>query len=277
MSRSRSSAAAEPACRSRTSFPMPPRWSSCSAMGKEEGMKQALGRSMPSLPRTGRRRHALIIARRPNHSTLGDHHDDHAATKPITQTLAVPGATLTYDVRASEATTEPTLVLIGSPMGAGGFPSLAAHFPDRTIVTYDPRNNGERSPAGRSRACRITPEHAGRRRARGHRGDRRRPGRHVRQQRRRGRRAGARGEASRTTSEPSWPTSRRWHRSVSDREQALAATRAIYDTYQAQRRWRRHGQVHAGRACTAASSPPRSPRRRAWTRPCSGMPTEDDG
>jgi pimeloyl-ACP methyl ester carboxylesterase len=32
-------------------------------------------------------------------------------------------------------------------MGAGGFPSLAAHFTHRTVVTYDPRNNGERSPA----------------------------------------------------------------------------------------------------------------------------------
>ena len=70
------------------------------------------------------------------------------ATEPISKTLAVPGATLTYDVRTSETTTEPPLVLIGSPMGAGGFPSLAAHFPDRTIVTYDPRNNGE----GRSTA-----------------------------------------------------------------------------------------------------------------------------
>jgi pimeloyl-ACP methyl ester carboxylesterase len=69
------------------------------------------------------------------------------AAEPVTKTLDVPGATLTYDVRTSEATTEPPLVLIGSPMGAGGFPSLMSHFPDRTIVTYDPRNNGERSPA----------------------------------------------------------------------------------------------------------------------------------
>ena len=65
------------------------------------------------------------------------------AIEPISKTLAVPGATLTYDVRTSETTTEPPLVLIGSPMGAGGFPSLISHFPDRTIVTYDPRNNGE--------------------------------------------------------------------------------------------------------------------------------------
>jgi len=80
-----------------------------------------------------------------------------AAAEPITKTLKVPGATLTYDVRQSASTTEPPLVLIGSPMGAGGFPSLAAHFPDRTIVTYDPRNNGERSPAD-DPSVPITPE-----------------------------------------------------------------------------------------------------------------------
>jgi len=28
---------------------------------------------------------------------------------------------------------------MGAPMGAAGFASLASHFPDRTIVTYDPR------------------------------------------------------------------------------------------------------------------------------------------
>ena len=33
----------------------------------------------------------------------------------------------------------PPLFLIGSPMGAGGFGTLAGHFPDRTVVTYDPR------------------------------------------------------------------------------------------------------------------------------------------
>ena len=78
-------------------------------------------------------------------------------TQPITKTLEVPGAVLTYDVRPSESTTEPALVLIGSPMGAGGFPSLAARFGDRTIVTYDPRNNGERSPA-HDPSQPITPE-----------------------------------------------------------------------------------------------------------------------
>jgi pimeloyl-ACP methyl ester carboxylesterase len=56
-----------------------------------------------------------------------------------THTLDVPGATLTYDVRGNDASTEPALLLIGSPMGAAGFATLARHFPDRTVVTYDPR------------------------------------------------------------------------------------------------------------------------------------------
>ena len=71
--------------------------------------------------------------------------------------LDVPGATLTYDVRRADGSTEPPLVLIGSPAGAGGFPSLASHFTDRTIVSYDPRNNGERSPAD-DPSVPITPE-----------------------------------------------------------------------------------------------------------------------
>ena len=65
-------------------------------------------------------------------------------TEPTTQTLEAPGATLTYDVRPNGTTTEPPLFLIGSPMGAAGFVSLASHFPDRTIITYDPRGS-ERS------------------------------------------------------------------------------------------------------------------------------------
>jgi pimeloyl-ACP methyl ester carboxylesterase len=56
-----------------------------------------------------------------------------------TRTLAVPGATLTYDVRPVADSSHPTLLLIGSPMGAAGFGTLASHFTDRTVVTYDPR------------------------------------------------------------------------------------------------------------------------------------------
>jgi pimeloyl-ACP methyl ester carboxylesterase len=63
------------------------------------------------------------------------------ATMPAvsTQTIDVPGATLTYDVRDGGSTDRPVLFLIGSPMGAGGFATLANHFPDRTVATYDPR------------------------------------------------------------------------------------------------------------------------------------------
>ena len=61
-------------------------------------------------------------------------------TEAKTHTLNVPGAILSYDIRDAEAeSTAPVLLMIGSPMGAAGFGTLAGHFPDRTVVTYDPR------------------------------------------------------------------------------------------------------------------------------------------
>jgi pimeloyl-ACP methyl ester carboxylesterase len=60
-------------------------------------------------------------------------------TEPTTRTLDVPGASLTYDVRKADSATAPVLFIIGSPMGASGFGTLAGHFTDRTVVTYDPR------------------------------------------------------------------------------------------------------------------------------------------
>jgi pimeloyl-ACP methyl ester carboxylesterase len=60
-------------------------------------------------------------------------------TEPKTDTLTVPGAVLHYDVRGADASTRPVLLIIGSPMGAAGFGTLAGHFTDRTVVTYDPR------------------------------------------------------------------------------------------------------------------------------------------
>ena len=57
-----------------------------------------------------------------------------------TRSLDAPGATLTYDIREAEAeSTAPVLLMVGSPMDASGFTTLAGHFPDRTVVTYDPR------------------------------------------------------------------------------------------------------------------------------------------
>ena len=50
-------------------------------------------------------------------------------TEATTRTLDVPGATLTYDVRPDESSTEPPLFLIGSPMGAAGFGCLCEPLP----------------------------------------------------------------------------------------------------------------------------------------------------
>ena len=59
-----------------------------------------------------------------------------------TFTIDVPGATVAYDVHGELSAGSVPLVLIGSPMDAGGFAALAAQFQDRTVVTYDPRNTG---------------------------------------------------------------------------------------------------------------------------------------
>jgi pimeloyl-ACP methyl ester carboxylesterase len=69
--------------------------------------------------------------------------DTMTATDPKTHTLEVPGATLRYDVREAQAeSTAPVLLMIASPMDASGFTTLAGHFRDRTVVTYDPRGVG---------------------------------------------------------------------------------------------------------------------------------------
>jgi pimeloyl-ACP methyl ester carboxylesterase len=51
---------------------------------------------------------------------------------------------LAYDIRGPLATADgrPPLFMIGQPMAASGFATLASHFPDRTVVTYDPRGLG---------------------------------------------------------------------------------------------------------------------------------------
>jgi pimeloyl-ACP methyl ester carboxylesterase len=80
-------------------------------------------------------------------------------TEPKTYTLDAPGAVLSYDIRANDASTEPVLLIIGSPMGADGFVTLAGHFPDRTVVTYDPRGAG-RSPRTDGASQTTPDEHA---------------------------------------------------------------------------------------------------------------------
>lgn len=79
--------------------------------------------------------------------------------EPATRTLEVPGAVLTYDVRRNDSSSEPPLLLIGSPMGAAGFVTLAGHFTDRTVITYDPRGS-ERSKRTDGAAENTPAEHA---------------------------------------------------------------------------------------------------------------------
>jgi pimeloyl-ACP methyl ester carboxylesterase len=61
-----------------------------------------------------------------------------------THTLENNGATLTYDVHGNLPTADarPPLLMIGQPMTADGFSTLASYLPDRTVVTYDPRGLG---------------------------------------------------------------------------------------------------------------------------------------
>ncbi|QPP06780.1 alpha/beta hydrolase [Streptomyces bathyalis] len=58
--------------------------------------------------------------------------------------LETPEVDLAYDVHGPlpAAGGHPPLVMIGQPMEAAGFSTLASHFPDRTVVTYDPRGLG---------------------------------------------------------------------------------------------------------------------------------------
>jgi pimeloyl-ACP methyl ester carboxylesterase len=65
-------------------------------------------------------------------------------TEPVTRTLEVPGASIVYDVRGPLPPDggRPVLLMIGQPMDASGFTALASYFPDRTVVTYDPRGLG---------------------------------------------------------------------------------------------------------------------------------------
>jgi pimeloyl-ACP methyl ester carboxylesterase len=63
---------------------------------------------------------------------------------PSTRTLSLPDADVVHDVRGPLPTADgrPSLLLIGQPMTAEGFTTLASHLADRTVVTYDPRGLG---------------------------------------------------------------------------------------------------------------------------------------
>jgi pimeloyl-ACP methyl ester carboxylesterase len=53
-------------------------------------------------------------------------------------------ADIAYDVHGPLPTADgrPPLLMIGQPMTASGFTTLASYFPDRTVITYDPRGLG---------------------------------------------------------------------------------------------------------------------------------------
>jgi pimeloyl-ACP methyl ester carboxylesterase len=61
-----------------------------------------------------------------------------------THTLETGDASIAYDVHGPLPTADgrPPLFMIGQPMDASGFSTLASLFPDRTVVTYDPRGLG---------------------------------------------------------------------------------------------------------------------------------------
>jgi len=61
-----------------------------------------------------------------------------------THILETAGADVAYDVHGPLPTADgrPPLFMIGQPMAASGLGTLASHFPDRTVVTYDPRGLG---------------------------------------------------------------------------------------------------------------------------------------
>jgi pimeloyl-ACP methyl ester carboxylesterase len=61
-----------------------------------------------------------------------------------THTLETADAGIVYDVLGPLPTGDgrPPLFMIGQPMDASGFRTLASYFPDRTVITYDPRGLG---------------------------------------------------------------------------------------------------------------------------------------
>ncbi|SOC55729.1 Pimeloyl-ACP methyl ester carboxylesterase [Ornithinimicrobium cerasi] len=65
-------------------------------------------------------------------------------TEASSRAVETPGATIVYDVQGPlpPADDRPPLLMIGQPMDASGFRTLASFFPDRTVVTYDPRGLG---------------------------------------------------------------------------------------------------------------------------------------
>src|SRR5215213_7969224 len=70
--------------------------------------------------------------------------DEVVKAMTTTHTLETAEADIAYDVDGALPTADgrPSLFMIGQPMDASGFRTLASHLPDRTVVTYDPRGLG---------------------------------------------------------------------------------------------------------------------------------------
>ena len=187
-------------------------------------------------------------------------------TSPTTHTLEVPGALVTYDVRRNDTSDEPVLFLIGSPMGAAGFGTLAE-------LLRRP-HGGDLRPARR----RAQPAH----RRRGHLDARRARGRPAP--------ASSRPSADRSTCSPAaaarstrsrWSpatrrTSARWSRTnprsppwCPTPSTRWPACRDMHETYQRDGIGAGHGQVHRASSATRAPSRPTTSRRPPRTRRCS--------
>src|SRR5438067_165092 len=61
-----------------------------------------------------------------------------------THRLTTTEAEIAYDIDGPLPTADerPPLFMIGQPMTASGFGTLASYLPDRTVITYDPRGLG---------------------------------------------------------------------------------------------------------------------------------------
>jgi hypothetical protein len=68
-----------------------------------------------------------------------------------THTLETAEADIVHDVKGPLPTAvgRPPLFMIGQPMDASGFRTLASHFPNRTVITYDPRRSRSQHPQRR--------------------------------------------------------------------------------------------------------------------------------
>src|SRR5918996_3672717 len=75
---------------------------------------------------------------------MSPHHGIGHSYMTTTHLLETAEVDLVYDVRGPlpPADGRPPVFMIGQPMDASGFATLASHFPDRTVVTYDPRGLG---------------------------------------------------------------------------------------------------------------------------------------